>query len=47
MAAKLKDGLFIGDCDTSQSEDFINDNKISNLVNLAGRELGLLMGLCT
>lgn len=39
MAAKLKDGLFIGDGDTSQSEDFINDNKISNLVNLAGREL--------
>lgn len=39
MAAKIKDGLFIGDADTSQSEVFINDNKISNLVNLAGREV--------
>jgi len=39
MAAKIKDGLFIGDGDTSQSEDFINDNKISNLINLSGREL--------
>jgi hypothetical protein len=39
MAAKLKDGLFIGDADTSFSEEFINDNKISNLVNLSGREV--------
>lgn len=39
MAMKIKDGLFIGDGDTSQSEDFINDNKISNLINLAGKEL--------
>ena len=39
MAAKIKDGLFIGDEETSQSEVFINDNKISNLVNLSGREV--------
>lgn len=39
MAMKIKDGLFLGDAETSQSEDFINDNKISNLINLAGREL--------
>lgn len=39
MAAKIKDGLFIGDGETSQSEDFINDNKISNLINLSGREV--------
>jgi protein-tyrosine phosphatase len=39
MAAKIKDGLFIGDAETSQSEDFINDNKISNLINLSGREV--------
>lgn len=39
MAMKIKDGLFIGDAETSQSEDFINDNKISNLINLAGREV--------
>jgi hypothetical protein len=36
MAAKIKDGLFIGDTETSQSEVFINDNKISNLINLSG-----------
>jgi len=40
MAAKLKDGLFVSDADVSQSDDFINDNKISNLVNLSGREVG-------
>lgn len=39
MAAKIKDGLFIGDAETSQSEVFINDNKISNLINLSGREV--------
>jgi hypothetical protein len=39
MAAKIKDGLFIGDADTSQSEVFINDNKISNLINLSGKEV--------
>lgn len=39
MAAKIKDGLFIGDAETSQSEVFINDNKISNLINLAGKEV--------
>ena len=36
MAAKIKDGLFVGDEDTSMSEVFINDNKISNLINLSG-----------
>eukprot|EP01038_Epipyxis_sp_PR26KG_P012713 gene12713-17049_t len=39
MAAKIKDGLFLGDADCSASEVFINDNKISNLINLAGREV--------
>ncbi len=39
MAAKIKDGLFIGDAETSQSEIFINDNKISNLINLAGKDV--------
>eukprot|EP01036_Dinobryon_divergens_P031348 gene31348-40731_t len=39
MAAKIKDGLFVGDEDTSMSEVFINDNKISNLINLSGREV--------
>jgi len=35
-AAKIKDGLFVGDEETSMSEVFINDNKISNLINLSG-----------
>ena len=38
MAAKIKDGLFIGDVDTSQDAEFLELNKISNLINLAGRE---------
>ena len=37
-AAKIKDGLFVGDEDTSMSEVFINDNKISNLINLSGND---------
>jgi len=38
MAAKIKDGLFIGDVDTSQDAEFLELNKISNLINLSGRE---------
>ena len=39
MAAKIRDGLFIGDADTASDPDFLEVNKISNLVNLSGREL--------
>lgn len=39
MAAKIKDGLFIGDAETSQDPEFLELNKISNLVNLSGREV--------
>ena len=39
MAAKLFDGLFLGDDATSQDPEFLELNKISNLVNLAGREV--------
>jgi hypothetical protein len=39
MAAKLKDGLFMGDCDTSKDPEFLELNKISNLINLAGNEV--------
>lgn len=39
MAAKIKDGLFIGDAETSQDPEFLELNKISNLINLAGREV--------
>jgi len=34
--SKIKDGLFFGDEETSMSEVFINENKISNLINLSG-----------
>ena len=39
MAAKLKDGLFIGDLESCQDPEFLELNKISNLVNLAGAEV--------
>ena len=39
MAAKIKDGLFIGDAETSQDPEFLELNKITNLVNLAGGEI--------
>lgn len=39
MAAKINDGLFIGDADTSQDPEFLELNKISNLVNLSGKEV--------
>jgi len=39
MASKICDGLFIGDLDTSQDPEFLELNKISNLVNFAGREI--------
>jgi len=38
MACKLKDGLFMGDVDTAQDPEFLELNKISNLVNTAGGE---------
>ena len=39
MAAKINDGLFIGDFDTSQDVEFLELNKISSLINLAGQQL--------
>ena len=39
MAAKLCDGLFIGDFETAQDIEFIVANKISRVVNCAGREV--------
>jgi hypothetical protein len=38
MAAKIKDGLFVGDAETSRDVEFLELNKISNLINLAGRD---------
>ena len=38
MAGKIKDGLFIGDEDTSKDPEFLDLNKISNLINLAGKD---------
>ena len=39
MAAKIKDGLFLGDEDTSKDPEFLDLNKISNLINVATREI--------
>ena len=39
MATKIKDGLFIGDKNASTDHEFLESNKISNLVNVSGREV--------
>eukprot|EP00596_Hydrurales_sp_CCMP1899_P002944 CAMPEP_0119047906 /NCGR_PEP_ID=MMETSP1177-20130426/55734_1 /TAXON_ID=2985 /ORGANISM="Ochromonas sp, Strain CCMP1899" /LENGTH=83 /DNA_ID=CAMNT_0007023081 /DNA_START=36 /DNA_END=284 /DNA_ORIENTATION=+ len=39
MAAKLFDGFFLGDAETSMDADFLDLNKISRLINLAGQEV--------
>jgi len=39
MALKLKDGLFLGDAETSYDPEFLELNKVSNLVNVAGRDI--------
>ena len=38
MAAKICDGLFIGDADSSFDLDFLSMNKIANLINTSGTE---------
>ena len=38
MAVKVLDGVFLGDAEASFDPDFLDMNKISNLVNLSGRE---------
>ncbi|GMH57516.1 hypothetical protein TL16_g02402 [Triparma laevis f. inornata] len=39
MACKIFDGLFIGDAESSQDSEFIELNKISYVINTAGRQL--------
>lgn len=39
MATKIKDGLFIGDAEASQDSEFIELNKITFVINCAGRQL--------
>jgi protein-tyrosine phosphatase len=39
MAAKIKDGLFIGDADSAGDAEFLDLNKIVNLGNLSAREV--------
>lgn len=39
MALKIKDGLFLGDAETSYDPEFLELNKVSNLVNLAGHQI--------
>ena len=38
MAAKLKDGLFLGDYESAQDLEFILANKITRIISCAGRE---------
>lgn len=40
MAVKLKDGFFLGDYEAAQDLDFISANKITRIINCAGREIG-------
>ncbi len=39
MAAKLKDGVFLGDFESAQDLEFIVANKITRIINCAGREV--------
>jgi len=39
MAAKLKDGLFLGDYEAAQDLEFVMANKITHIINCAGREV--------
>ncbi|CAM9492393.1 unnamed protein product, partial [Choristocarpus tenellus] len=39
MATKIKDGLFIGDAEASQDPEFIELNKVTYVINCAGRQL--------
>ena len=39
MACKIFDGLFVGDAESSQDSEFIELNKISYIINCAGRQL--------
>lgn len=39
MATKVKDGLFVGDAEASQDPEFIELNKITFVINCAGRQL--------
>ena len=38
MTVKVLDGIFLGDGEASFDPDFLEMNKISNLVNLSGQE---------
>jgi len=38
MAAKLKDGLFLGDAEAAQDIDFLAANKILKIINCSGRQ---------
>ena len=36
MATKVKDGLFLGDAETSQDIDFLVSNKVTHIINCCG-----------
>lgn len=39
MAAKLKEGLFLGDYEAASDQEFLGANKITRIINCAGREV--------
>jgi hypothetical protein len=39
MAAKLKDGVFLGDYECAQDLEFVLANKITHIICCAGREV--------
>jgi len=41
-AIKIKDGLFIGDEFAAQDLEFVVANKVSHIVNCAGKQMGNL-----
>ena len=39
MATRIKDGIFVADGESSQDGEFVEMNKISYVINCAGRQL--------
>ena len=39
MATRIKDGIFVADGESSQDGEFVEMNKISYVINYAGRQL--------
>ena len=46
MAAKLKDGVFLGDYECAQDLEFVLANKITHIICCAGREVRAAFCFC-